>query len=130
MEFPIITAYVAALIGILQFAFMISVGMARREAKVAFGDGGDEGLLRKVRRHGNLAENAPMFVLLLAFLELAGGNPTWVMSLGVLFIVARISHALALSGVAAIVLRPVGATGTLISGVGAGVLLLMTLSAM
>ncbi|MBL4864701.1 MAG: MAPEG family protein [Rhodobiaceae bacterium] len=130
MEFPIITAYVAALIGILQFALMMSVGLTRASLKVGFGDGGDEDLLVKIRRHGNLAENAPIFVLLLGLLELAGQSPTWVAYLGGLFVAARIAHALALSGFLPSILRPFGAFGTLISGVGAAVLLLMALSTM
>ncbi len=130
MEFPIITAYVAALIGILQFALMMAVGLTRASLKVGFGDGGNEALLVKIRRHGNLAENAPIFVLLLGFLELAGENATWVMYLAGLFVAARIAHALALSGVLPGVLRPFGAFGTLISGVGTAVLLLMALPAL
>lgn len=130
MEFPVTTAYVAALIGILQYVLMFSVGNTRRVKKVNFGDGGDEALLVKIRRHANLAENAPMFVLLLGLLELGGGRADWIMYLGVLFVAARVSHALALSGIMAGILRPVGAFGTIISGVGAAVLLLMVLPGM
>ncbi len=128
MEFPVTTAYVAAFIGILQFALMVPIGMARRAASVSIGDGGDEKLQMKIRRHGNLAENAPIVILLLGLFELAGGNPDWVMYLAVLFVAARISHALALSGVMKGVLQPAGAFGTLVSGVGSAVLLLMALS--
>jgi len=130
MEFPIVTAYVAGLIGILQFALMMAVGLARGPAGVSLGDGGNETLQRNIRRHGNLTENAPIFILLLGLLELAGGNATYVLYLGALFVVARLAHALALSGVAAGVLRPVGAFGTLISGVGSAVLLLLAVQAM
>ncbi len=130
MEFPMITAYVAGILGILQFILMMAVGVARGPAGVSLGDGGNEALQRNIRRHGNLAENAPIFILLLGLLELANGNATWVFYLGVVFIVARFAHALALSGIAAGILRPVGAFGTLIPGITAAVMLLLAAQSM
>jgi len=125
MEFPIITAYVAGIIGILQYALMLSVGTVRGQRALSFGDGGDEAFQKKIRRHGNLAENAALFIVLLALLELSGRYPTLVMIFGGLFVFARLSHAAALTGSwSGMPLRPIGALGTIISGVGtAGMLL-------
>ena len=82
-----------------------------------------------MRRHGNLAENAALFIVLLALLELSGGYPMLVMIFGGLFVFARISHAIALTGSwSELPLRPVGALGTIVAGVGtAGMLLYISL---
>ncbi len=125
MEFPIITAAVAGFLGILQYVLMLAVGTVRGKRGLSFGDGGDADFLRKIRRHGNLAENAALFIALLALLELSGTYPTLVMIFGGLFVFARISHALALTGSwSELPLRPIGALGTIAAGVGtAGMLL-------
>lgn len=127
MEFPTITAYVAVILALLQYALMVPVGVARGRSSVSLGDAGDEALLKKIRRHGNLAENAPIFILVLGLLEAHGGNATAVFYIGVVFVVARLAHALSLSGVAHGLLRPIGALGTLFGGVAAAVLLLLAL---
>ena len=82
MEFPVTTAYVAGLIGILQYLLMLSVGTVRGQRQLSFGDGGDDAFLKKIRRHGNLAENAALFIVLLALLELSGANATLVAIFG------------------------------------------------
>jgi len=129
MEFPVTTAYVAAIIGLLQYALMMAVGLARGPAGVSLGDGGNEELLRKIRRHGNLAENAAIFLVLLGLLELAGTNESIIMGIGGLFVVARISHAIALStSGSGMPFRPIGALGTIGAGAGAAGILLYTLS--
>ena len=63
---------------------------AKREAMLAFwiaalGDG-DPTVLRLVRRHGNYAENAAIFVASLALLEMMGAVRPFVIGLAALFI--------------------------------------------
>jgi uncharacterized membrane protein YecN with MAPEG domain len=118
MTIPIISGYTAALIALLQVALMMAVGLNRGKVGVPVGDGGDAALLYKIRRHGNLIENAPMFLILLALLEATGGSPSVVLGLAALFIIARISHAYALSGPD----RPVAARGFGAFGTMAGIL--------
>jgi len=115
MTYPLISGYCAALIGILQMGLMMTVGLARRAGSVSVGDGGDVSLLMKIRRHGNLTENAPIFLILLAFLEMTGGSLLAVKIFAGLFIMARLSHAYALSGPETpAAARAFGAFGTLI----------------
>ena len=76
MTLPLISGYTAALIATLQVILMMTVGFARQKGGVSVGDGGDNALLLKIRRHGNLTENAPIFLILLSILEMAGG-PKW-----------------------------------------------------
>ena len=121
MIFPAITAATAAVIALLQIYLMMSVGLVRVRTGIGIGDGGEEALALKMRRHGNLIENAPIFLILLAFVELAG-SPVWlVVTLGTTFVMARFAHAAALSRTAGPhPLRPVGALGTVLSIAAAG----------
>ena len=73
----------------------------RRKAKISIGDGGDEEMMRAMRMHANFSEYAPIALILLAFIDLQGG-PIWLLhSLGVLFVIARLSHAYGISSVQA-----------------------------
>lgn len=115
MTLPIISGYAAAMIGLLQIGLMVTVGNARREVDISLGDGGNEALLMKIRRHGNLTENAPLFLILLGYLEVSGGPTLAVLSLASIFIVARLSHAYALSGPGKpTAARAIGALGTVL----------------
>lgn len=113
MEFPIVTAAVAATIALLQTGLMMAVGFSRLGYEQGIGDGGHADLELKIRRHGNLAENAALFLVLLALLELSGAATALVAGVGVSFVVVRISHAIALSlGPGPSAARFIGASGT------------------
>ena len=91
----------AALLGggllVLQILLMLSVGTYRTGAKKGVGVDGDMKLERLVRRHGNLAENAAIFVVVLALYELLFGQ-TWI-ALGTasVFFLARLLHLIGFS---------------------------------
>jgi len=51
--------------------------------------GDDRDLERKVRRHGNLAENAAIFVVVLALAEMIGTGSAMLWALGLIFLVGR-----------------------------------------
>ncbi len=57
----------------LEFVGVVKVGAAGG-AGVGSGDGGNEALIRRMRAHANYGENAPIVLILLALLELAGGS--------------------------------------------------------
>jgi uncharacterized membrane protein YecN with MAPEG domain len=69
------------------------VGQMRMAHKVSIGDGGAEPLIARMRAQANFVEWAPFFLILLAAIELARGQPLWLWILAALFIVARILHA-------------------------------------
>src|SRR5262245_10295037 len=69
------------------------VSRLRRQFKISVGDGGNEALLRRIRAHANFAENAPIVLILLGLLELAGGDKRILWGAGIAFILARILHA-------------------------------------
>jgi len=141
MPLPLVSATVAAVIIILQMILMVVAGAHRAKTGIGTGDGNDDGvdqdLVRKVRRHGNLAENSALFIVTLALAELVGAPANVVMAFGGIFIFARLSHALAFSSLAGshgaegsklfMIARIIGAFGTFLSGVGLGGYLLYLL---
>ena len=100
MTIPIIAAATAAMLAILQALLMIAVGLHRIRNRVALGTGDDPALERKIRRHGNLAENAALFIVVLALAEMTVVPDDLVRIIAIVFILGRILHALALSTVA------------------------------
>ena len=71
---------------------------ARRAAGVSIGDGGSEAVLRRMRAHANFAEYTPLFLILLAALELAGGNRGVLLAAAAAFMLARVSHGIGMDG--------------------------------
>ena len=139
MEFPYVAAFVGALLIVMQQVFMLIAGIHRGKFAIGAGLAGDAELERKIRRHGNLAENAAIFVVVLGFAEMLSGGGMVTTVLGVIFLAARISHAFAFSSLAGshgkknapkifILCRMMGALGTGISGVLVGLYLLYVLA--
>ena len=94
---PSITALYAGLLSVFYIILGGFVVAQRRRARIGIGTGSDTALERAVRVHGNFAEYAPLFLLLLLVAELGGGTPWLLHALGATFLVARIGHALGLS---------------------------------
>lgn len=89
---PLFAAMLGAAILILQTLLMLTVGMYRNSAGKGVGVDGDMKLERLVRRHGNLAENAAIFIVVFALYELLFGATTLALVIGVTFLIARVSH--------------------------------------
>ena len=83
----------AGLIGLLYIYLSFRVIGRRRGAKVSVGDGNDQDLLKRIRVHGNLAEYAPLGLLLLAMAELQGAPGGVIHALGVMLLAGRLIHA-------------------------------------
>ncbi len=64
----------------------------RLRLKAAFGDQGDAKLIAASRSHGNLAEHAPIVVILIGLLEMARANHMALMIIGALFLIGRVAH--------------------------------------
>lgn len=134
MVYPLTTAMAGAFLIILQQFLMMNTGMHRTKAKVGVGHSEDRDLERKVRRHGNLAENAALFLVILALVEGLTGGSAVVTSFAAIFVIARISHAIgfmSLSGSHAdgseftpfVFFRMIGAMGTGLTGIALGLYL-------
>ena len=92
MIFPATTAVFAALFALLYVGLSAWVIGGRLTGNVLVGDGGQDGLQRRIRAHGNFSEYVPMALGLVALLE-AGGTRHWiVVTLLTVLLVARLAH--------------------------------------
>ncbi|WP_129791643.1 MAPEG family protein [Sphingosinicella sp. CPCC 101087] len=105
-----ITLTIAGAAAILHVWLSLRVSRLRRPLKIGVGDGGNEVLMRRIRAHGNFAENVPIMLVLLGFIELATGGNLWLWGAAILFILARIAHAFGMDRPGANALRVGGVT--------------------
>lgn len=87
-----VTAFVAAICALLLLITAIDTVRQRFRTQAAFGDASDQKLISASRSHGNLAEHAPIVILLLAFLELSHAWHMGLMAIGALFLFGRVMH--------------------------------------
>ena len=120
VNMPVYTSLAAAALMLLHVVLMVLVIVQRGKTEVMIGTGTGTGsgevLERSIRVHANLTENAPVFLIGLGLLELITGSNVWVLTLGGVFVIARVLHAIGLSmnsGVS--VGRFIGTVGTLIT---------------
>ncbi len=100
LHMPWVSALTAGVLLVLQMLLMLSAALNRgRSRRAAGGDGdnGDPELTRRVRRHGNLAENAAIFVAGYTLLELLGENQQRLEIACGVFVLARLLHAIGFS---------------------------------
>lgn len=94
-----VAALYAALITLLFLVLTFRTIALRGRLRVALGDGNDRALQRAIRAHANLAEYAPLALLLLYLVEVAGSGPMTVHALGAALLLGRLLHALGISRV-------------------------------
>jgi uncharacterized membrane protein YecN with MAPEG domain len=87
---PVCTALWASVLGMMVVVMGLRVSGARLR-RVA-----EEPLRRLVRVHGNLTENAPIFLVMLLVAELCAAPPPALHALGGAFVTARLLHAVGL----------------------------------
>ena len=135
MNFPMTAALTGGFLIMLQSGLMMWTGFGRIKHNVAFGTGNVDELEKRARAHGNLAENAAIFVIALGLLEASGMNSMVVMALAATFVFARLSHAV---GVGVLptgdrdnpnIPRALGATATGLIGLTTGGLLIWQITA-
>ena len=68
------------------------IGLYRDKVDILRGDGGNAVLFKRIRIHGNLMENAPLFALVLGAAETAGLSGQWLWLAVATFAVGRILH--------------------------------------
>ena len=137
MTMPMVAAAVAGTLILLQTGLMLAVGLHRASTNAAIGHSDDRNLERKVRRHGNLAESAALFLAALTVAELSGASIGLITMFGAVFVAARLAHAIGFSSLAGshgdegskvfVLLRIVGAFGTLGANFGLGAYLVWEL---
>ena len=92
-----ITPLYAGLLGLLLVGLAYNVSRYRVGLKISAGDGGHPALRRAIRAHGNLTENAPFGLVLLASVEAQGFSEITIHLLGCVLVVGRAMHAFGLS---------------------------------
>ena len=113
-----ITALFAILLTLIGSYLAFRAGSLRGREKISIGDGGNEQLLLEMRRHGNFSEFVPLALILMAIVELNGGNAALLYGCGALLVVARILHPIGLKPGAGGLnnpMRGLGAGGTLLA---------------
>jgi len=90
---PVVTALYAAIIGLLAAILTINVIRNRVGLKIGDGDGGSAPMRKCIRAHANLAQHAPLVLLLIGFAEAIGTSKTIIHVLGALLVLARLLSA-------------------------------------
>ena len=91
-----------ALSAFVLYKISINVISERRKNKISFGDDGNRTLIRRIRAQGNFIEYTPIFLISLIGIEWIGYEKNisyyliYVHSLGIIFILGRIFHAISL----------------------------------
>ncbi len=92
MIFPSITAAYAAILGLVFVAISGWVVAGRVGMDTLQGDGGHDGLQRRIRSQGNFAEYVPYALLLIALLEGRGAGHVLIHLLCLVLLAARLAH--------------------------------------
>jgi uncharacterized protein len=92
-----ITGFYAALLAFLILALGLRVVVLRWRTRTGIGDGGDRGLARTIRVHGNAIEYVPLALLLMLVAELGRASPALLHGCGIALCAARVLHAVGLS---------------------------------
>ncbi|RYE02708.1 MAG: glutathione S-transferase [Sphingomonadales bacterium] len=91
-----ITGFTAAALAILLVLLALDTIRNRFRARQPFGLGDDPALTSASRAHGNLAENAPIALILIALLEYSGAAREILAYAAAAFVAARLLHAIGL----------------------------------
>jgi len=84
--------------GLLTLWFVVlSIRVMNLRSDVPYGDSGDIAITRVIRAQANFAEYVPLALLLMGFLEVTRYSIYFLHALGVMLVVARLLHGLALS---------------------------------
>ncbi len=103
---------IAGAAALLNLWLGLRVSLLRRRHGVALGSGGNPAVEARMRAHANFAEYAPMFLILLLLVELAGAPAGWLWAAGILFVLARLLHPFGMDRPGANALRAAGIIGT------------------
>jgi uncharacterized membrane protein YecN with MAPEG domain len=92
-----VSGFYCALTTLLALFLSARVVQLRARFKVGIGNGDHPEIYIARRAHGNLLENAPLGLLLLAMAELDGLHAGWLHLFGTVLLVSRLLHAIGLT---------------------------------
>lgn len=93
-----ITLCMAAASAVLNIWLTIRIAQVRAREKVFVGDAGNDAVIRRMRAQANFIENAPLTLILVAVIELAGKGGAWLPVVAAVFVIGRIAHAFGMDG--------------------------------
>jgi uncharacterized membrane protein YecN with MAPEG domain len=97
-----LTGLYAALCALLVFALSLRIALLRKRLRIGIGDGGDAGLARAIRAQANAIEYVPLLLVMLLVAENNGAGVAFVHACGATLLLARLLHAVGLSGSAGV----------------------------
>lgn len=97
-----LTGLYAALCAVLIFALSLRIALLRKKLRIGIGDGGDAGLARAIRAQANAIEYVPLLLVMLLIAENNGASVAMVHACGAGLLLARVLHAVGLSGSAGV----------------------------
>ena len=86
------TLSMAAAAAIINLWLAMRIGSLRHKAQVIHGDGGNPLLMQRMRAQSNFIENAPLAIILVGLIELAGRGGAWLAPVAAVFILGRVAH--------------------------------------
>ena len=92
MDSLIITSITAILLTVIYLAQTFSVIAMRRKHGIVLGDGEIRKMQKRMRGHGNSAEQMPLFLILIALAEFQGANIWSIGTTSALFVLGRMAH--------------------------------------
>ncbi len=93
-----ITAFYTGILALIMVFLAYKTSARRLEAKINLGIGEDRIMEQRSRAFGNFIEFVPMMILLMAMIELQGHKAMFIHILGSAIVVARLFHALGITG--------------------------------
>ncbi|MEC3912610.1 MAPEG family protein [Sphingobium sp. CR2-8] len=88
-----ITLTFAAACALLNMGLAIRCSRIRITDKVIHGDAGNSLLAKRMRAHANFIEYTPIVLILFALVEMAVGASLWLWISALVYVVARVAHA-------------------------------------
>jgi hypothetical protein len=116
-----ITLTIGGACALLSIWLAIRVSHVRRLNSVSIGDGGNAVVATRMRAHANFAEYTPIFLILLAAVELAVGANMWLWGIAILFVLSRLAHPFGMDRPAPNALRMAGVALTWLALLALGV---------
>ncbi len=90
------TSFIAALLALMLIWLAVHVIRGRLKYKTGLGDGGEEELLRRRSAQANFCEYVPLALILMALAELQAAALYYLLMMGLLLFLGRVSHAASL----------------------------------
>src|SRR4051812_24714726 len=91
-----ITLTMAGAAALINFLLSLRCARARIATGIRIGDGGNRQVIARMRAHANFVEYTPFVLILIGLIEVAVGTHTWLWLTGMVYLFARIAHALGL----------------------------------